>query len=72
MLTMQKYKTPEKRLPSISMFKMLQKETTHECQTNNEGNSRENLINVAEYIHLINVDDYDYDYDPDGNIDRER
>ena len=45
---------------------------THECPINDDGNSRENLIEVEEYNHSIDGDHYNHDYDPDGNLNGER
>ena len=47
---------------------------THECPTSDNGNSRENPIDVKEYTQSISIDsdEYNHNYDPNGNLDGER
>ena len=60
------------RYQCLRCFKRKPGHYTYECPTNNNGNSRENPIDVEEYNHLIDADDYNYDYDPNGNLNRKR
>jgi hypothetical protein len=58
----------------LKCFKRKPGHYTHECPTYDDGNSRENPIDVEEYAQSISIDgdEYNYDYDPDGNLDGER
>ena len=58
----------------LKCFKRKPGHYTHKCPTYDDGNSRENPIDVEEYAQSISIDsdEYNHDYDPDGNLDGER